>query len=443
MVPTALRMLPLVNKSDPKRAIQLLARRLRGWELDPFSAWMAQVLLEINLLPLCACASSRLPPCITVTDSLKPPSALSLERFDLVIGNPPYGRVTLEPATRSRFARSLHGHANLYGLFFDLALQQLAHNGVLGYVTPTSYLSGQYFKALRSLLLQDTFPFSFDFIDSRKNVFDQVLQETMLSVYKAAPQHTASAQEGQPATRPLTAIHRLITKNSTLQSVSVGTSDIASQKGPWLIARSAAGLPLTRAAAQMPTRLRHLGIQVATGPLVWNRHKPQLRTQPEPNSYPLIWADSVCAHGLVFDDSRQPASHILIQNQNHLITKKTCILLRRTTATEQARRLVCTVLPQPLIDRHGGVVVENHLNMLCASSTESSDTAPFGALSAILNSVVLDQLFRCLSGSVAISAYELESLPMPSLAQVLLVENLLQSNPTPEQIDALVASFYA
>jgi len=34
-------------------------------------------------------------------------------------------------------------------------------------------------------------------------------------------------------------------------------------------------------------------------------------------------------------------------------------------------------------------------------------------LAALLNSAVVDQVFRCISGSVAVSAFELEALPLP------------------------------
>jgi adenine-specific DNA-methyltransferase len=34
-------------------------------------------------------------------------------------------------------------------------------------------------------------------------------------------------------------------------------------------------------------------------------------------------------------------------------------------------------------------------------------------LAALLNSDIADQAFRCISGSVAVSAYEMEALPLP------------------------------
>ena len=38
-----------------------------------------------------------------------------------------------------------------------------------------------------------------------------------------------------------------------------------------------------------------------------------------------------------------------------------CILVQRTTAKEQARRLIAAELPSEFVHQHRGVVVENHL----------------------------------------------------------------------------------
>ena len=57
-------------------------------------------------------------------------------------------------------------------------------------------------------------------------------------------------------------------------------------------------------------------------------------------------------------------------------------------------------------------MVENHLNMVKASNGEPK-VAP-GVLAAVLNSDVADQVFRCINGSVAVSAYEMAASPLPS-----------------------------
>ncbi|MEK7242362.1 MAG: SAM-dependent methyltransferase, partial [Planctomycetota bacterium] len=89
------------------------------------------------------------------------------------------------------------------------------------------------------------------------------------------------------------------------------------------------------------------------------------------------------------------------------------ILVQRTTAPEQPRRLVVATLDAAtLADWGGAVVVENHVNVLRCSSPDSPLSPAL--LHHLLDTVTLDRLYRCLTGSVAVSAYELEALPMPS-----------------------------
>ncbi len=178
--PLALRMAASLQDQPAETVLTSIEQRLRGYEIDPFAAWMSQVFLDATLAELCLKAGRPLNSLVQVCDALEQePGA---ERFDLVIGNPPYGRVTLSPSLRQKFQRSLFGHANLYGVFSDLALRLTSPDGVIAYVTPTSFLSDEYFKALRVLLGWEAPPVSIDFIAERKGVFADVLQETLLNV---------------------------------------------------------------------------------------------------------------------------------------------------------------------------------------------------------------------------------------------------------------------
>ncbi|HXW15540.1 MAG TPA: N-6 DNA methylase, partial [Terriglobia bacterium] len=160
--------IPLAKASAGKPAEQFLtdvASRLKGFEIDPFAAWLSQVFLEATLMPTCDRAGQRLPILVDVCDSFSAPEPREREaHYDLVIGNPPYGKVSLPAGMRSRYGRSLYGHANLYGLFTDLAVRFTRPGGVIAYVTPTSFLAGEYFKSLRHLLVTSARPVNIDFI---------------------------------------------------------------------------------------------------------------------------------------------------------------------------------------------------------------------------------------------------------------------------------------
>jgi adenine-specific DNA-methyltransferase len=382
--------------------VKTIADRVRGLEIDPFSAWASQVFLEASVLDVCRAAGERLPPLVRICNSLLADG--SQGGYDLVVGNPPYGRVRLSPEVRARFRRSLFGHANLYGLFTDLAVHLARPGGVIAYVTPTSFLAGEYFKSLRSLLATEAPPLNLDFVSVREGVFDDALQETLLATYRRA------------GTGGSGTVHFIApTGYDQFQAEPAGTFVLSRPKGgPWLIPRSPDQQSLIKSLQRMPHRLSDYGYEVSTGPLVWNRNKKQLVRTASNGALPLIWAECVSADGtfLFRADKKNHEPYFRPEpGDDWLISRKSCVLLQRTTAKEQNRRLIAAELPKRFLSTHGAVVIENHLNMIKPRNGAPRVTPR--VLTAFLNTEIVDQAFRCLSGSVAVSAYELEALPLP------------------------------
>jgi adenine-specific DNA-methyltransferase len=432
LAPAALRIVEALSDCDPAIIVQNIAGRLRGFEIDPFAAWLSQVFLEIALAETCRQAGRSLPQLVTVCDSLD--SIPAGEGFDLVIGNPPYGRIGLTPDQRQRYRRSLYGHANLYGVFTDIALRWTAKGGVIAYVTPTSFLAGEYSKALRSLLASNAPPVAVDFISDRKGVFEDVLQETLLATYRRG------------ADADTAAVHYLkVAAEDEIVISPAGDFNLpADPAEPWLLPRLPEHAPLIARMAGMPTRLSNWGYKVSTGPLVWNRYKKQLRKRNGAGVYPLIWAESVYAPGQ-FEHranrrNHEPYFKLRGPQDDWLRTDRPCVLLQRTTAKEQHRRLIAAALPKSFIERHGGVVIENHLNMI-RPANGAPKVSP-EAVSAVLNSTVVDHAFRCISGSVAVSAFELEALPLPSLKQMKKIERLVAARASADAIEAALLEIY-
>lgn len=430
----ALRMLKTLGTVDSAFILQNLATRLHGFEIDSFAAWLSQVLLEAAVLDVCLRANKRFPDVVETVNAL----AISPDDqrpYDLVIGNPPYGKITLSDLERRIFKRSVYGHANLYGLFTDLAIRWVRPGGIIGLVTPTSFLGGQYFKALRSLLQREAPPLKMDFITERQGVFEDVLQETMLSVYKRAEKRK----------RPVT-VH-FLKPNGNGKPVSVqavGRFALpANTEDPWFLPRDPDHIALLKRLASLPHRLSDYGVTVNTGPLVWNRHKDQLRNDRGRGCYPLIWAESVTAEGQfnfsAVRRNHQPFFHVN-PGQDYLVAREPCVLVQRTTAKEQKKRLIAAILPADFIRRYDGVVVENHLNMIKPSAGKPGFF--LHVIAAILNTRALDIAFRCISGSVAVSAFELNTLPMPSPSEMKALERLLRNGAGQEVIEETVARIY-
>lgn len=398
------------SKRIPKKEIKFIdkvSRNIRGYEIDSFAAWMAQVLIELETLYECSKVGKRLPSLIQVGDSLDVPF-LEKNRYDLVIGNPPYGRTSLSQRHREQYSRSLYGHANLYGVFTDLALRMSHNKALIAYVTPTSFLSGQYFKSLRKLLGNEARPVAIDFVSDRAGVFDDVLQETLLVVFdKSATKFKK------------TLVSELIPSEVSRGAKSNSLGSFALPKDsqlPWLFPRSKEHAQYIKVAVKLSSRLRDYGYEVITGQLVWNRHKNQLSNEPGAGRIPLIWAECVSGAGQ-FNHKAARKNHTpffsLLKKQEFLVTNRECALVQRTTSKEQSRRLIAAILPTSFLKKHrNGVVVENHLNII--RSIDKSPLIPLEAVVALINSITVDNIFRCISGSVAVSAYELNNLPMPN-----------------------------
>ena len=431
LAPVARRMVASRNGLDACAVLRDVERRLAGFEVDPFAAWMSQVVLDVALSDLCREAGAQLGSVVRVCDSLEQVPAG--EGFDLVVGNPPYGRVTLSPPLRRKFKRSLFGHANLYGVFADLALRFTRAGGVIAYVTPTSFLAGEYFKALRGLLGREAPPASIGFVGKRKGVFADVLQETLLATYQRGGDSSAG-----------TAHFISSGDNGSIEVGAAGSFSLPeSPDQPWLMPRTEAqGALLSRVGAS-PYRLADYGYRVSTGPLVWNRHKTSLQEQPGDGRYPLVWAESVRSDGR-FEFRAAKRNHKPYfqptPNERWVVTDFPCVLLQRTTAREQCRRLIAAELPSSFLEEHGAVVVENHLNMV--KPVNGTPKVSSAALAALLNSDVVDQVFRCINGSVAVSAYELEALPLPPPKAMEKIEPLVACGAGRETLERSLCHAY-
>lgn len=406
---------------DPALTLASLAQHLEGIDTDPWAVYVANVVLAAEMLPTLARVPETrrrsLPALARVGDGL----AADLPPACAWVMNPPYGRQRLTPEVREQFADVLYGHANLYGLFMAAALRGVTHDGVVAALVPTSFSAGLYSTRLRERLGERAPLRALAFVHDRSGVFGGVLQETCLATFTPRPAEHVE-------------ISRI---DGTL--LDVAEVPVPRTSSPWLLPREPVDAALAATASMMPLTLREAGWHASTGPLVWNRRRADLRAHPCEGSVPVVWAGDIDGGTLHRERARDPFRHITLRDETDVLVNTLtdpAVLVQRTTAPEQVRRLVVLDLTREHLDALGGrVVVENHLNVLRPSV--ASPLLTRATLARVLASPTLDRLIRCFSGSIAVSSYELGALPLPA-PEVLMGWESLEG----DALDAAVAEAY-
>ncbi len=396
-------MVKSLGSAEPAIVVAAVSARLRGWDLDPFAAWLSHLCVEALLLPQVIASRKRLSPITEARNSLAGWDGHE-GGYALIMNNPAFGKVKDNEGLRARFMRSLYGHPNLYGLFTDLAVHLAsADGGIIAYLTPASYLGGLYFKALRRLLAEEAPPVSIDIVESREDVFEEVLQEVALSVFRRGSRGTTAS---------CSVIH---VEADGLRIEAAGALVLPENpEAPWLIPRKASDAAFVERMLSMKSRLSDWGYSVSTGPLVWNRKKAKLHNEPRKGSVPVIWAEAVSVQGkfrLKPEKRSHAAFYEPIGPADSNLVAAPCLLIQRTTAKEQNRRLISSALPASVIKAHGTVAVENHLNMVIAARPKPA--VPMKTLAAFFASETADRVIRCINASVAVSASEIKAMPLP------------------------------
>ena len=104
------------------------------------------------------------------------------DKFDMVIGNPPYMKIGKNAPEALAMPDVCYGAPNLYFLFATMSMFNLKENGEMVYIIPRSWTSGAYFKQFRKRLFEDVVLEHIHLFASRDKVFEKesVLQETII-----------------------------------------------------------------------------------------------------------------------------------------------------------------------------------------------------------------------------------------------------------------------
>jgi adenine-specific DNA-methyltransferase len=329
------------------------------------------------------------------------------DTFDVVISNPPYFKLSKTDPRAKAAAAIVHGQPNIYAIFMALGAALLNADGQLVFITPRSYAAGQYFSRFRDYFFSKMRPRAIHLFDSRREVFSNVLQESIILYAERSDQgrdviisSSVSSQdfgEIQERTLPLSAI--LNGDNILHIPLSDQHDQIAKLVRAW------------------PARLHDYGMEVSTGPVVPFRATQSVSSQgdvPETHA-PLIWMQNVKPMQITWPLQRKSQYIALESAEKLLLPNRNYVVLRRFSAKEERRRL--TTAPYLAEISTAWLGLENHLNYIHRPNGTLSIEETRG-LAALLNSDLMDTYFRISSGNTQVNATELRTMPLPPLEAI-------------------------
>jgi adenine-specific DNA-methyltransferase len=335
---------------------------------------------------------------------------------DVVVCNPPYRKMGAQELEdlREAYADVIEAQPNLYGVFIGLCVRLLRPGGYVALVTPTSFLSGRYFRRLRSYLIETTDVRHIGMVSDRLGVFIDVEQETALVVMRRRMKAYRGAARTQVS---------VVSADGRYQGV--GECVLPGAGRAWPIPRAVHDVPLLKAYSSSSFKLEDYGYRVRIGAYVWNRDtRPRygslkdVKKAKARTAMPLIWSRDI--RPLSFVDFDAPVTHggehrfVDLGDRHHSsVVRRPAVVLQRVTSNDQPRRLVAAPVPPSLYARFDGFVGENHIVIL-----EQQDGSTFSPseMALLISTEPVDRYFRCISGATNVSAFELRQLALPDPA---------------------------
>lgn len=415
LAPIALRMRDaLISKGySSVHVLQHVQKHLYGRDLDAVLCELSKHFLSMALYEEIKQTSSSPTFKINQANSLIDLVPM-FDTIDVVVCNPPYRKMTA--AELRHFRKSVGGviemQPNLYGLFVDLCVRLVRVNGYAALVTPTSFLSGQYFSKLRTFLMCNTDVEHIGMVSDRQGVFIDVEQETALTVLRRRAYSDSSQAKAKISVVSVKGKYK-----------SVGECLLPNTGAAWPIPRTDGDVALLRIANTSKFRLSDYGYRVRIGAYVWNRDtRPRYETIKDVKhakaytALPLLWSRDISPSGfLVFDDTQMfGAKHRFVDfgdKRHPSAVGRPSVVLQRVTANNQTRRLVAAPVPSRLFVKYGGFIGENHIVIL--EQVEENPALNVSDMAKLFGTSLLDRCFRCISGATNVSAFEIKQLPLP------------------------------
>ena len=330
-------------------------------------------------------------------------------KFDLIIGNPPYMKVSKDAPEAKAMPDVCYGAPNLYFLFASMSLFNLKDQGELVYIIPRSWTSGAYFKQFRQRFLRDGALEHIHLFVSRDKVFEKesVLQETIiikLRKTRIPPQTiavttTKSNQDFSEITAFEAPYHTVVSGEDIYVYLVTNQeeTEILERLNEW------------------KDTLPSLGLKMKTGLTVDFRNLEALRDHAEDHAVPLFYSQHIQNGRVVFPTGKEH-EYILTDQPGLLQPNANYLFVKRFTSKEEPRRLQCGVYLAKRHPEYKKISTQNKINFVTGLDGLSECVA-YG-LYVLFNSTLYDCYYRILNGSTQVNSTEVNTMPVPSMRTI-------------------------
>ena len=323
--------------------------------------------------------------------------------YDIVICNPPYKKIRKDSEESMCMNDYVYGQPNLYALFMCKAMHHLKPNGKFIFITPRSWVSGNYYKVARKFLLENLNLTDLLLFEDRNKVFDgeDVLQETLITI---GTKSTVQEPKIHIYTTPDDSEKFGYISASAESIKSVGTDSYL------LLPSSEADLQVIQKMASITDTFESLGYCFKTGPVVEFRNKEALSADKKDGYVPMYRSANIVNGNFIFPADTTKAQYVKASEKKLLLSNSNTVLLRRLSAKEEKRRLQsCAYYRSGTTNT---ISIENHVNYLVRTDHRPLSAKEVEWIHGLLMSDEYDTYYRLINGSTQVNAGELNKLPL-------------------------------
>lgn len=358
------------------------------------------------------------------------------EKFDVVIGNPPYMKIPKDALEAKAMPEICYGAPNLYFLFAAMGLFNLKQEGEMVYIIPRSWTSGAYFRRFRDYFLTEGKLEKIHLFGSRTKVFDQedVLQETIIVKIRK----TDNIPDNVLMTSTMS--NKDFSNCSELE-VPYNIVVSGEQKFVYLVTEKSE-LEVLKRINKWTNTLPDIGLRMKTGLTVDFKNRDILRNKNEEGAIPLFYSQHIKDGVVCFPIQKE--NEYVVTNQKGLLQKnKNYLFVKRFTAKEERRRLQCGVYLAKKYPQYDVISTQNKINFIDGLVSELSECVVYG-LYVLFNSSIYDAYYRILNGSTQVNSTEINAMPVPEIEIIQEIgRKLIKSKDLSEaNCDMILGEYY-